>query len=59
MKRVMAVALAVVFAASFGVLLAVEAQEATWHGIITDDMCGKKHMEMKPDEAKSCALKCV
>ena len=40
-------------------LYAADTKTDTWHGVITDDMCGKKHMEMKNDEAKACALKCV
>jgi hypothetical protein len=59
MKRVLVAALAVLFVASLGALLADEGKEGTWHGLITDDSCGKKHMEMKPEEAKKCALSCV
>lgn len=42
-----------------GLAWAAAAPEGTWHGIITDDSCGKKHAEMKMEEAKACALKCV
>ena len=59
MKRVMAVLVTVLLAVSIGAALAAEAKQASWHGLITDDGCGKKHASMKAEEAKACALRCV
>ncbi|HEY3175196.1 MAG TPA: hypothetical protein VGK94_05485 [Candidatus Polarisedimenticolia bacterium] len=59
MKRIVVAALVVVFAASLGALLAAEGKEGTWHGLITDDGCGKQHMEKSAAEAKKCTLSCA
>ena len=56
MKRFVALSLAFAFAVAFAALYAAEAKETTFHGVITDDMCGKKHMG---GDDKACALKCV
>ena len=60
MKRFIATAAAVALLAAFGApALAAEAKDGTWHGVITDSTCGKKHVGMGKEEAKACALKCV
>src|SRR5215510_11884395 len=56
MKRFVALSLALTFAVAFAALYAADAKETTFHGVITDDMCGKKHMG---GDDKACALKCV
>lgn len=56
MKRFVALSLAMVFAVAFAALYAEEAKETTFHGVITDDMCGKKHMG---GDDKACTLKCA
>ena len=56
MKRLVSLSLVLVFAAAFAALYAAETKENTWHGVITDDMCGKKHMG---GDDKACTLKCV
>jgi len=56
MKRFVALSLALVFAVAFAALYASDAKETTFHGVITDDMCGKKHMG---GDDKGCTLKCV
>ena len=56
MKRSVALALTMVIAVSFVALYAADAKETTFHGVITDDMCGKKHMG---GDDKACAVKCV
>lgn len=59
MKRLLAVLAVVALAVGIGSLYAAETKEDTWHGIITDDMCGKKHLEMTAEKAKECALSCA
>ena len=59
MRRMLALMAVVGLAIGIGSLYAAEAKTDTWHGIITDDMCGKKHVEMSADKAKECALSCV
>jgi hypothetical protein len=56
MKRSVAMALVMAIAVSFAVLYAADAKETAFHGVITDDMCGKKHMG---GDDKACAVKCV
>lgn len=56
MKKVVALSLALAFVGAFCALYAAEAKETTFHGVITDDMCGKKHMG---GDDKACTLKCV
>ncbi|HET6374083.1 MAG TPA: hypothetical protein VFG76_12310 [Candidatus Polarisedimenticolia bacterium] len=56
MKRIVAVSLALVFSVAFAALYASDAKPTMFHGVITDDMCGKNHMG---GDAKSCTLKCV
>lgn len=58
MTRRFAIVSAAILAVA-GLAWAAAAPEGTWHGIITDDSCGKKHAEMKMEEAKACALKCA
>jgi len=58
-RRLIAVLAIMALTMGVSALLAAETTEATWHGIITDDMCGKKHVEMSADKAKECALSCV
>ena len=59
MKRLLAVMAVVALAAGIGSLYAAETKADTWHGIITDDMCGKKHVEMTAEKATECALSCA
>ena len=59
MRRLLSVIAVVALAMAIGSLYAAETKENTWHGIITDDMCGKKHLEMTPEKARECALSCV
>ena len=59
MRRFLAVLAVLALAVGVASLYAAEAKEDTWHGIITDDACGKKHVEMTPEKAKACTLSCV
>jgi len=58
-RRLIAALAVMALTMSFGALLAADAAEGTWSGIITDDSCGKKHAEMAPDKARECALRCA
>ena len=59
MKRWMAVLTVVALTMGIGALVAAETGEATWQGIITDGMCGKKHLQLAPEKARECALRCL
>ena len=60
MRRLALVSLALAsLLAAAGVARAAEparAKEGTWHGVITDDRCGRKHMGA---DEKACAQSCV
>lgn len=56
MNRLTASMMVMVCVMSAASLCAADAREMTWHGVITDDVCVKKHMSAGD---KACALKCV
>jgi hypothetical protein len=56
MNRHIAAMLVMACVMSAASLHAADARETTWHGVITDDVCAKKHMNAGD---KACALKCV
>ncbi len=59
MRRLLAALTVVGLMVGIGSLYAAETEGDTWHGIITDEGCGKKHVEMSPEKAKACALSCA
>jgi len=56
MRKPIAIVMLLAAALTAGITQAANPKEGTWHGVITDDMCGKKHMGA---DAKACALSCV